>query len=305
MENNHSHIHSHTYTDVTTDLSRAFISGIILNFLFVMVEVIAGLFIHSLSLLSDAGHNFTDVGSLALSLLAIRLLKMKSNEQYTYGYRKTSILVALINSMLLLVSIGAIVYEAINRLIHPEPIQGVTIAIVSGIGICINSASAMLFLRNKDNDLNVKSAYLHLLADAFISFGIVIGGIVIYFTHWFWMDSVLSIMIAFVILFSTWNLLKGSLRLSLDGIPENIHIDEIIKLAKDVKGVKDIHHIHIWAISTSENAFTAHLVLQQDLTNEDEQKIKNGLKHKLLHHNIHHVTIETERDNEDCDTKLC
>jgi len=300
---NHKYTHSHSAN--TTNINRAFIVGIILNFLFVIVEVIVGLIIHSLSLLSDAGHNFTDVGALALSFLAILLLKMKSNDQYTYGYRKTSILVALINSMLLLVSTGAIVYEAVNRLIHPEPIQGAIIAIVSGVGICINSVSAFLFMRDKDNDLNIKSAYLHLLADAFVSFGIVIGGIIIYYTHWFWMDSVLSIIIAIIILFTTWNLLKGSLRLSLDGIPGNIHFDEIIELAKGITGVKDIHHIHIWAISTSENAFTAHLVLQQDVSTELEQKIKIELKHKLLHHNIHHITIETERDNEDCDTKLC
>ncbi len=305
LEHNHNHIHSHDYTVINPDVNKAFIAGIILNFLFVIVEVIVGLVIHSLSLLSDAGHNFTDVGALALSLLAIRLLKVKSKNNYTYGYRKTSILVALINSMLLLVSIGAIVYEAVNRLFHPVLIQGNTIAVVAVIGICVNSVSAFLFFHNKDSDMNIKSAYLHLLSDAFVSVGIVIGGIAIYYTHWFWLDSVISIIIAVVILVSTWKLLKGSLRLSLDGIPDNIQIDEIIKIAKEVDGVKDIHHIHIWAISTTENAFTAHLVLNNDVNTEMEQTIKDELRHRLFHKNIHHITIETERDNIDCDMKVC
>lgn len=301
----HNHKHRQDIPDTMSNMNMSFITGIFLNLLFVIIEVIVGLYIHSLSLLSDAGHNFADVGALALSLLAIQLMKIKSKEQYTYGYRKTSILVALVNAMVLLVSIGAIVYEAVHRLIHPEPVQGNAIAIVAGIGIIINSVSAFMFLQKKDQDLNIKSAYLHLLNDAMVSTGLVIGGIVIIYTNWFWIDSVLSIIIAFVILFSTWRLFKDSLRLSLDGVPENIRIDDIMKITKEIAGVRDIHHIHIWAISTTENALTAHLILNQDVTTDQEQKIKHELKHKLLHQNIHHVTLETERDDEDCETKIC
>ena len=304
-EHNHEHHHHHDHSVVLTNVNTAFIVGISLNFLFVVIEVIAGLYIHSLSLLSDAGHNLADVAALSLSLLAFRLLKVKSNEQFTYGYRKTSIIVALFNAMVLLVSIGAIAYEAIHRFLNPEPIPGTTIAIVAGIGIIINTITALMFLRDKDKDMNIKSAYLHLMSDAVVSLGLVIGGIIIFYTHWFWVDSILSIVIAVVILLSTWRLLKGSLRLSLDGVPENIHIDDIKATALKVAGVKELHHIHIWAISTTENALTAHLVLKQRITTEQEQKIKHELKHQLEHKNIHHVTLETERENEPCETEDC
>jgi len=304
MEHNHSH-HHHHHSAPLTNVNRAFIVGISLNFLFVIIEVFAGLYVHSLSLLSDAGHNLADVGALALSLLAFRMLKVKSNEHYTYGYRKTSILVALFNAMVLLVSIGAIMYEAIHRFLNPEPIPGTTISIVAGIGIIINTITALMFLRDKDKDMNIKSAYLHLMSDAVVSLGLVIGGIVIYYTGWFWIDSILGIVIAVVILFSTWGLLKNSLRLSLDGVPENIHIDELKTGVLKVAGVKDFHHIHVWAISTTENALTAHLVLQQDISIEQEQTIKHEIKHQLEHKNIHHVTLETERENEPCEMEDC
>lgn len=305
-EHNHDHSHHHHHHSVVlTQVNTAFIVGITLNFLFVLIEAIVGLSIHSLSLLSDAGHNLADVGSLALSLLAFRMLKVRSNENYTYGYRKTSILVALFNSMVLMVSIGAIMYEAAHRFLNPEPMPGKTIAIVAGIGILINAATALMFLRDKDKDLNIKSAYFHLMSDALVSFGLVVGGIIMFYTQWFWIDSVLSMLVAFVILFSTWKLLKDSLRLSMDGVPENIHLDDIKAAALKIAGVKDLHHIHIWAISTTENALTAHLVLQQEITIEQEQQIKHELKHQFEHQNIHHITLETERENETCKTQIC
>jgi len=309
MAHDHLHVHHHHHHDhsvALTNVSMAFIIGICLNFLFVIIEVVVGFSIHSLSLLSDAGHNLADVGALALSLLAFRLLKVKSNEQYTYGYRKTSIIVSLFNAMLLLVSIGAILYEAILRFIRPETnIPGFTISIVAAVGIVINAVTALLFFRDKEKDMNVKSAYLHLMSDAVVSLGIVIGGIIIFYTHWFWIDSVLSIIIAAVILLSTWRLMKESLRLSLDGIPENIQLQDVKAAALKINGVKDLHHIHIWAISTTENALTAHLVLSKDITIEQERNIKHVLKHEFEHKNIHHVTLETERENEPCETADC
>ena len=301
----HAHHHHHDHSVALTTVNTAFIIGILLNFLFVIIEVVVGLYIHSLSLLSDAGHNLADVGALALSLLAFRLLKVKSNEHYTYGYRKTSIIVALFNAMVLLVSIGAILYEAIHRFLNPEPLPGITIAIVAGIGIVINSVTALLFLRDKDKDMNIKSAYLHLMSDAIVSVGLVIGGILIFYTKLFWIDSLLSVVVAGVILLSTWRLLKDSLRLSLDGVPEDIHIDNIKADVLKMPGIKDLHHIHIWAISTTENAMTAHLVLKKEVTLEEEQRIKHNLKHDLNHKKIHHITLETERENEQCDEKAC
>ncbi|HCN83988.1 MAG TPA: cation transporter, partial [Sphingobacteriaceae bacterium] len=166
MDHNHAHHHHHAITPAA--VNTAFIIGISLNLLFVLIEVIAGLSIHSLSLLSDAGHNLADVGALALSLLAFRLLKVRSNEHYTYGYRKTSILIALFNGMVLMVSVGAIIYEAAHRFFNPEPLPGTTIAIVAGIGIIINSLTALMFFRDKDKDMNIKSAYLHLMSDAVV-----------------------------------------------------------------------------------------------------------------------------------------
>lgn len=228
---------------------------------------------------------------------------MKSNERYTYGYRKTSILAALLNSVILLVSIGIIAYEAIRRLIHPQPVPGLDIALVAGIGIIINFSSALLFFKGKDDDLNVKSAYLHLLSDALVSLVIVIGGVVMYFLKWYWLDSLLSLFVVVVILVSTWHLLRDSLRLSLDGVPTGISLPEIKEMALKVKGVSDLHHIHIWAMSTTENALTAHLVLAPDITLDREPAIKKALKHALEHKNIHHITLEVERRAEDCEDR--
>jgi cobalt-zinc-cadmium efflux system protein len=302
MAHEHSHHghHHHDHSVQLTNVNTAFVIGIVLNLSFVIVEVISGIRIHSLSLLSDAGHNFADVAALSLSLLAFRLMKVKSNEKYTYGYRKTSVIVALFNAAVLLASIGIIIYQAIYRLFHPEPLPGQTIAIIAAIGIAVNGVSAFLFLKDKEKDLNVKSAYLHLLSDAVVSFGIVIGGVIIYFTGWYWLDAVLGIVIAIVILLGTFSLFKSSLRLSLDGVPENIHLSDIKAAAQKIKGVKELHHIHIWAMSTTENALTAHLVLEENISTEQEQTIKAKLKHDLLHKNIQHTTLETERENMPC-----
>jgi cobalt-zinc-cadmium efflux system protein len=296
----HNHDHHHHHNVVTSAVNKAFIVGIALNFLFVIIEVVAGLYVHSLSLLSDAGHNLADVGSLALSLLAFRLLKVKPTERYTYGFRKTSILTALFNAVILLVSIGAIAYEAIHRFFNPEPVPGTTIAIVAAAGIFVNGLTATLFLREKDKDLNIKSAYLHLLSDALVSLGLVVAGIVIYYTHWYWLDPVLSVVIAAVILISTWGLLRDSLRLSLDGVPSEIDIRKIKELALGVNGVLGIHHIHVWAISTTQNALTAHVIIDEQKSMQEVDEIKHRLKHKLEHEHIQHITLETETQDADC-----
>jgi cobalt-zinc-cadmium efflux system protein len=305
-DHDHSHGHGHHHHTVNAeDMNTPFIIGIILNFSFVLIEVIVGIAIHSLSLLSDAGHNLADVGALGLSLFAFRMMKVKSNERYTYGYRKTSVFVALINSVILLLSIGAIIFAAVHRLFSPEPLPGGTISIVAGIGILVNGFSAMLFMKGKEKDLNVKSAYMHLLSDAVVSLGLVIGGIIIIYTGWYIIDSILSLIIAGVILTSTWNILRDSLRLSLDAVPTGISIEKIRSAALKVKGVKDLHHIHIWAISTTENALTAHLVLAEGTSNAEEVKIKHTLKHELEHNKIHHITLESEYDNVSCEGENC
>jgi cobalt-zinc-cadmium efflux system protein len=305
-DHHHGHHHDHHHAPpVLTGVSRAFVVGIVFNFLFVVVEVVVGLSVHSLSLLSDAGHNLADVASLGLALLAFRLADVKPSEHYTYGFRKTSILVALLNAVVLLISIGAIAYEAVQRFIHPEPLPGMTIAIVAGIGIVINSGTAMLFMRQKDKDLNVRAAYLHLASDAVVSLALVIGGIIIYYTGLFRIDAILSLIVAAVIVGSTWRLLRDSLRLSLDGVPADIDIDQVKKKIKKVAGVKDIHHVHIWAISTTVNAITAHLLLEDSIAGDAESAIKKKIRHDLAHLNIQHATLETEHMGQNCGMMQC
>src|SRR5215475_14592235 len=195
-DHDHAHGFGHHHHPVNLkDVNRAFVIGIVLNFAFVVIEVVVGLNINSLSLLSDAGHNLADVASLAMSLIAIRLLKVKPTEKYTYGYKKTTILVALLNAAILLLSLGAIGYEAIQKLISPEPLPGRTISIVAAVGIAINGLTAMLFFRSKENDLNVRSAFLHLLSDAIVSAALVVGGLIIFYTNLFWIDAALSILV--------------------------------------------------------------------------------------------------------------
>jgi len=263
--------------------------------------VVAALFIHSLSLLSDAGHNLADVASLALSLLAFKLMKVKPNEKYTYGYRKTTILVALLNSVILLVSIGAIGFHAVQHIFHPEPLPGLAIAIVAGIGIAINAITALMFLRDKDKDINVKSAYLHLLSDAIVSAALVVGGIAIYYTQWFWIDPALGIVVGIIILVSTWKLLRTSLRLSLDAVPENVDLAKIKTTISGIDGVRNIHHIHVWGLSTTTNALTAHVVIDDDASMSKLESIKKEIKHELHHLNIQHVTLEFEQPMTKCE----
>jgi len=298
----HSHHgHSHSHSAELSSVNTAFIAGIILNLAFVVIEAIVGIVIHSLSLLSDAGHNLADVASLGLSLFAYRMMKIKSNTVFTYGYKKTTVLVALLNGGILLVSIGAILYESVNRLILPEPLPGKTISIVAAIGIVINSVTALLFFRDKDRDLNIKGAFLHLLSDAAVSAALVIGGIIIIYTGWYWIDPLLGILVAIMIVFSTWGLLKDSLRLSLDAVPQGIDLRAVQTAVEKISGVQDFHHIHIWALSTTENALTGHVVLKREISIEEQELIKKEIKHELLHLNIQHATLETETESLACE----
>jgi cobalt-zinc-cadmium efflux system protein len=298
----HSH-HGHSHGHITElhSVNTAFYIGIVLNLAFVVIEATVGLIIHSLSLLSDAGHNLADVAGLGLSLFAFRMMKVKSNTVFTYGYKKTTVLVALLNGGILLISIGAILYESVHRLILPEPVQGDTISIVAAIGIVINGATAMLFFRSRENDLNIKGAFLHLLSDAVVSAALVVGGIVIHYTSWYWIDPALGILVAIAIIYSTWSLLSDSLRLSLDAVPQGINLRAVKSAIEKITGVQDFHHIHIWALSTTENALTGHVVLKKEIGIEDQEKIKKDIKHQLLHLNIQHVTLETETESLACE----
>lgn len=298
MAHNHEHQHSHTIES----LNKAFITGIILNLSFVLIEFGAGFYFNSLGLLSDAGHNLSDVASLFLALLAFRLAKVRANARYTYGYKKSTILVSLINAVILLIAVGVIFAESFEKIMNPRPVEGGAIAWVAGVGVFINTFTAMLFIKNKENDLNVKGAYLHMAADALVSVGVLISGILISYTKWYVIDPIIGVSIAIVILISTWNLLHESIRLSLDGVPVSINSENIKKNILLIPEVQDVHHIHIWAISTTEIAMTAHIVV---LDLNDMQDLKERIKEKLEEAGISHITLEFETNDMSCEDGYC
>lgn len=296
MSHEHSHQHSHAIN--AESLNKAFIIGIVLNLAFVVIEFAAGFWFDSLALLSDAGHNLSDVVSLVLALLAFRLAKVKANERYTYGYKKSTILVSLLNAVILLVAVGAIVIESIHKLNNPAVVPGGAIAWVAGVGVLINAFTAFLFMKDKEKDLNVKGAYLHMAADTLVSVGVLVAGIVISRTGWYIIDPIIGLIVAVVILISTWNLLHDSLRLTLDGVPTSIDSQKVVEAIRALPGVDDVHHIHIWAISTTENALTAHIVLKQL---EGMQEVKHLIRHRLEDFGIGHATLEFEVPGEHCE----
>jgi len=286
-------------------MTGIFLAGIILNGLYVVIQIVAGLMSHSMALLSDAGHNFGDVAGLALSLIAFRLAKVKPSDKFTYGYKKSTIFAALTNAVILLISIGILSFESVRRILHPQPVEGGMVAVVAGIGIVINLASALLFFRDKDHDLNTKGAYLHLLTDGLVSLGVVVSALVIKYTGWFWLDGLVSVAILISILLSTWSLLTGSLRMSLDAVPEDLNVAQIEALVLKTTGVKSMHHTHIWSMSTTETALTTHLVLDNALSFDDKMKLVHKIKHELLHNKIQHSTLELESDELPCEQVAC
>ncbi|MFS2187334.1 cation diffusion facilitator family transporter [Mucilaginibacter sp. Mucisp84] len=306
-DHSHSHSHGHHHHDHAPKLDHlnsAFIWGIVLNSVFVVVEAITGFITHSLSLLTDAGHNLSDVASLALALLAFKLTKVSANSKYTYGYKRSTIIVSFFNAVILFAAVGLIIYEAITRFMNPQTVSGGTMAWVAFIGIGINAFTAWLFVKDKDTDLNIKGAYLHMAVDAIVSFGVVISGIIIYFTKLYWIDSAVSLIIGFVILRGTWSLLTASLRLEMDGVPAEMDLDKIKAELKKAKGVVDVHHMHVWALSTTENALTAHLVIKPEAMT-DFDNIKHDLRHRLEHLDISHSTFEPEFSEEGCKQPEC
>ncbi len=296
----HENVHSHSHNIQLTNINRAFIIGIILNSLFVIIEFVSGIYYDSMALVSDAGHNLVDVISLLLALLAFRMSKIQSTNRLTYGYRKTTILASLANSVLLFIAIGFIIKETIERFISPVHVEGKAVAIVAAIGILINAFTAYLFLKDKEKDINIKGAYLHMAADALVSLGVVISGGIIFYTGWYIIDTIISVIIILVIFISTWQLFKDSINLSIDGVPKGINTNDIIKTIKELAKVEDVHHMHIWAISTTENSLTAHIVINNNVDMTQLAELKENIKHKLLHMNINHVTLEFETKDEEC-----
>ena len=300
----HSHAHHHHHTQQLTSLSGVFILSIILNLAFVLVETGVGIGTGSLGLLSDAGHNLSDVFSLLLALIAFRLSTSHATKRFTYGYRKSSVLISLLNAIILLVAVGVILVESVHKLMDISSINlnGSAISWTAGVGILVNGFTAWLLMKQQSHDVNTRGAFLHMLADTLVSVGVVISGLVISWTGWGWIDPVIGILIAIVILVSTWKLLSESLRLSIDAVPESIDPDEILEEMKEVSGVADVHHLHIWPISTTQVALTAHLVLE-DLS--DMAGTVHAVKHHLKEHGIDHSTLEVERADAPCEEHDC
>lgn len=303
MAHTHNHEHHH-HVEQLTSLNGVFILSIILNLLFVLVEAGVGIGTGSLGLLSDAGHNLSDVFSLLLALIAFRLAASHATKRFTYGYRKSSVLISLLNAIILLVAVGVILVESVHKLTDISSIElsGSAISWTAGIGILVNGLTAWLLMRQQAHDVNTRGAFLHMLADTLVSVGVVISGIVISLTGWNWIDPVIGILIAIIILISTWKLLAESLRLSIDAVPESIDPDDIVEEMKEVSGVTDVHHLHIWPISTTEVALTAHVVL------DDLQAMTDtvpALKKKLKDHGIGHSTLEVETPDSPCEEHDC
>lgn len=299
---NHEEAHVHHHGPVVLEqVNRAFIWSILLNGLFVGVELIFGLLNNSLALLSDAGHNLGDVFSLLLALLAFKLMKLPSTSRYTYGYRKSTILVSLLNACILLVTVGVIFMESVRKLKDPSQISGDTIAWVAGVGVLINGFTAWLFMKDQHKDLNIRGAYLHLAADTLVSVGVVVSGIVIQYTGWYIIDPIIGIAISIVIFISTWGLLSQSIRLSLDGVPPGMNVNQLKQEMEDVfPYVTEVHHLHVWALSTTQVAMTGHIVLDNM---EDTEVKKHDIKEFLLTYGINHATLEFESQTECCPDK--
>ena len=284
----HGHAHHHA---APADFSRAFALGIALNTGFVAIEAWFGWQINSLALLADAAHNLSDVAGLLLAWVATLATRLRPDARHTYGWRRGSILAAFANAVLLLVAMGSLGLEALQRLGHPEPTQGWTLITVAAIGIVVNTATALLFLRGRAHDLNVRGAFQHMAADALVSLGVVVGGALYLWQGWAWLDPVLSLVIAAVIVVGTWGLLRQSVHLLFDGVPEHIDLPAVQAWLAARPGVARVDDLHIWAMSTTQVALTAHLVMPAGHPGDDFLREASAGLHE--HFGIAHVTLQT------------
>jgi cobalt-zinc-cadmium efflux system protein len=279
-------------------LSRAFAIGVGLNAMFVVVEVVFGVMAQSVALVADAAHNFGDVLGLVLAWAAARLALRKPSPRRTYGLRRSTILAALANAILLLVSVGAIGWEAARRLhAGAESAQGMTMLVVAAAGVIVNAGAAALFAADRKTDVNVRGAYLHLLADAAVSLGVVVTGALLLYTGWAWLDPVASLLISAVVLYGTWKLLREALDLALDAVPEGVDVEQVRTYLASLPDVREVHDLHIWAMSTTETALTAHLVMPQ--TACSPAIIGDAVRELDTKFRIHHATLQVEAAESD------
>jgi cobalt-zinc-cadmium efflux system protein len=292
----HSHDHQQGHSHAPADFGQAFLIGIILNSAFVVIEAAYGWISGSMALIADAGHNLSDVLSLLLAWGASVAARRPPSERFTYGYKSSTILAALANAGLLLVAVGAILFETLGRIAQPPVVQGATMAIVAGIGIAINTATALLFLRGRHNDINIRGAFLHMAADALVSLGVVIAGLAILATGAYWIDPLVSLVIVAVIGWGTWGLLKDSVAMGLLAVPKGVCERSVRSYLSALPGVTSVHDLHIWPMSTTETALTAHLVIPEGHPGDS---FLHEIAHHLAHrHRIGHATIQVERTQE-------
>jgi cobalt-zinc-cadmium efflux system protein len=294
-QGHHPHGHSHA----PVDFGRAFAIGIALNGAYVIAEAGYGVFANSLALLADAGHNAGDVVSLGLAWLAAWLSKRAPSSRYTYGLRSSSILAALANAVLLALVTGAIAWEAVLRLMHPQPAAGVTMMAVAAVGIAVNGITALMFASGRDRDLNVRSAFQHMASDALVALGVVAAGAAILYTGWLWLDPLVSLVISAVIVWGTWSLLREATALALAGVPQGVDEGGVADYLAGLPGVTEVHDLHIWGMSTTETALTAHLVrpgaaLDDALLSEACVELKRRFS-------IHHATLQVECGEAPCE----
>jgi len=292
-DHDHDHGHDHGHNHAPAEFNQAFAIGIALNIAFVAIEGFYGWKVNSLALLADAGHNLSDVAGLVLAWGGALAGKLRPDVRHTYGLKRASILAAFFNALLLLVAMGSLGWEAAGRLRSPEATEGWTIIAVAAVGIVINTATALLFMRGRKGDLNIRGAFLHMAGDALVSLGVVIGGALYLWQGWTWVDPVMSLAIAVIIVVGTWSLFKQSLHLLFDGVPDGVNLATVRTVLLSLPGVADVHDLHVWAMGTSQTALTAHLVLNVGVA--DSGAVLHAAEHELHEHfEIRHVTLQLE-----------
>lgn len=289
-EHNHGHAHSHA----PANFNKAFAIGITLNMAFVAVEAFYGWKVNSLALLADAAHNLSDVAGLVLAWGGALASQLKPDARHTYGWQRGTIIAALINAILLLVAMGSLGWEAVQRLQTSETIEGETVIGVAAIGIVVNSVTAFLFMRDRKDDLNIRGAFLHMAADALVSVGVVLGGVLYLWKGWMWIDPVMSLLIAAIIVFGTWSLFHQSLHMMFDGVPLSIDLREVRACLMELPGVQEVHDLHVWSMSTSQVALTAHLVVSDETATDTARLLTKAQEELDEHFHIEHVTLQVE-----------
>ncbi|RJY09095.1 cation diffusion facilitator family transporter [Aurantiacibacter aquimixticola] len=293
-EHAHGHSHGHGHSHAPKDFGRAFAIGVVLNTAFVIVEATFGVLSGSMALVADAGHNLSDVLGLLIAWGASVAAKKPPSARFTYGLKSSTILAAFANAVLLLVAIGAILFETIHRFIDPVEPEGWTMIWVAGIGIVINTATALMFMRGRKHDLNIRGAFLHMAADALVSVGVVVAGVAILLTGYVVIDPLVSLLIVVVIAWGTWGLLKDSVKMGLLAVPDSVDCDAVRTYLRDLPGVEAVHDLHIWPMSTTETALTAHLLMPGGHPGD---AFLRDVARRLEHdHGVDHVTIQVERD---------